>query len=138
MLYETEHIKNLFTGKPFVLEVSPKNMAQFQRVKEMIRLGKIKPDTSEEELLMIWELSFFPSYQEILKIFFENGYSDELMSKILRDFGVPDDFAQKLIEDKEFIEGLKDWFEGITWDGERASRTLKLVYDAVSEYFSVK
>ncbi len=138
MIYETKCIKNFFTGKPFALEVLKEKMTQFERQKDLVRSGNAPMLGSLEELTRLWELSFFPSYNELRKIWFDNGYTDELMAKILEDFEVPDDFAQKLIEDEEFVNGLKGWFEGITCDGERAARTLGFIYDAVAGYFKVK
>jgi hypothetical protein len=138
MLYETKSIKNLFTGKPLILEVPDEKMQRFEKAVGYIKSGKPKFH-SDENLLRIWELSFLPSYQELLKIcWVDNGYTDELMAQILKDFGVPGDFAQKLLEDKKFIEELKGWFEGINCDGERASRTLGYVYDSIAGYFSAE
>ena len=85
-----------------------------------------------------WEFSLFPSFKKLCRIWTENGYTDELMAEILGDFGVPDDFAQRLLEDTEFVEKVKPLFEGITCDGERAARTIKAVYDSVEGYFSLK
>jgi hypothetical protein len=137
MFYETQKVKNLFTGEPFSLEIPEEKMRRFEEVKKMLKSGT-PMFQSEEELIRLWEFSFFPSYQELLKIFFENGYTDELMTQILKEFGIPDDFAQKLLEDEQFIENLKGWFEGITCDGERASRTLSYVYEAIAGHFSIK
>ncbi len=138
MIYETQYIKNLFTGRPFSLEISAEQLSHFELQKKMVRDGNAPMLGSIEKLTRVVELSFFPSFHELLKIWIENGYTDELMSQILRDFEIPDDFAQKLLEDEKFVAGLKGWFEGITCDGERAAATLGLVYNAVADYFSVK
>lgn len=137
MIYTTQSIKNLFDGTPFTLEVPDKTFARFEKAMGYARSGAPMTHTTED-FMRLWEFTFFPSYQELLKIWFENGYTDELMAKILKDFGIPDDFAQKLLEDEKFIGELRGWFEGITCDGERAVTTLSLVYDAVAGHFSVK
>lgn len=137
MIYKTKQIRNLFTGEPFTLEVDDARVAKLEKVVERVKSGEFK-HLNEEKLVRSWELSFFPCYQDLLEIFSENGYTDELMAKILKDFEVPDNFAQKLMEDEQFIGRLKGRFEGITCDGERASRTLGCVYDAVGTYFKVK
>ncbi|MDD5165179.1 MAG: hypothetical protein PHG25_01395 [Candidatus Pacebacteria bacterium] len=137
MVYTTKSIKNLFNGEPFTLDVPPEKMARFEKAMKYAESGGHMFHT-KEAFIRMWELSLFPSYQELLKIWFDNGYTPELMAQILRDFGIPNDFAQKLLEDERFIEGLRGWFEGITCDGERASRTLGCVYDAIAGHFSVK
>ena len=89
-----------------------------------------------EEVTKTYEFSFFPAYQELLKIWFENGFTIELITQILTDFGVTEPFIQRLLEDADFISSTKQWFGGITCDGERASRTLRVVYDVTKSYFS--
>ncbi len=137
MIYTTRSITNLFDGKPFSLEVPPEKMARLEKAIKYAESGAPMSYT-KETFMRIWEFSLFPSYQELLKIWMENGYTPKLMAQILKDFGIPDDFAQKLLEDEKFIEGLRGWFEGITCDGERASRTLGMVYDAIAQHFSIK
>jgi hypothetical protein len=134
MLYRTQYIKNLFTGEPFAFEISAKLAS---RLEERRKQGQSVPAMMQEGIKGR-EFSFFPSYKKVLEIFTENGYTDELMAQILKDFGVPDDFAQKLLEDEKFVEGIKPLFAGITCDGGRAQSTLRIIYDVVQGYYSAK
>lgn len=128
---------NLSTGKPFQFEVPDEKIARWEYQRGLVREGKGSPMLgSIEELISIHEFSIFPAYQEILKIWFENGYTEELMTEILVDFGVTEPFIQKLLEDQAYVEHIKPWFEGITCDGARSARTLAIIYSKTKQYFS--
>ena len=127
---------NLSTGAPLIFEVAKKDLDHLERQKKLVASGQAPMLGTIEALEESYEFSFFPSYQEVLKIFFANGYTTELITQILTEFGVPEPFIAKLIDDETFIHNVKPWFEGITCDGERASRTLKVVYDLTKRYFS--
>jgi len=139
MTYTTIYIKNLFTDQPITFdEVPEETMIFFEKQKELIRSGQAPMLGTVESLTRSRELSFFPAYQELLKIFFKNGYTDELMSQILHEFGVPRNYAEKLLEDENFVSQLKPWFEGITCDGSRAAITLGIIYDTVKDCFTLQ
>lgn len=136
MFYTTEYVMNLSNGTPFCFDVSDETLSRLEHQKALINQGKAPMLGSIEELTRYYEFSFFPSYKELLKIFFENGYTDELMTEILKDFGVPESFIPKLLEDEEYVSKIKPWFEGITCDGSRASRTLIVVYEKTKVFFT--
>lgn len=134
--YTTEYVKNLSTGEPFTFEISAETLGRLQYQRKMIVEGSAPMLGSLENLTTIYEFSFFSAYKELLKIWTENGFTVELITQILEDFGVTEPFIQKLLEDDKFISDTRPWFEGITCDGERASRTLKVVYDIIKSHFS--
>lgn len=134
--YTTQYVMNLSTGKPFTFEVSSKTLERLEYQRKLITAGQAPMLGSLEELTQTYEFSFFPVYQELLKIWIDNEFTIELITQILEDFGVTETFIQKLLEDEKFLSNTKPWFEGITCDGERASRTLKVVYDVTKSHFS--
>jgi len=136
VIYTTQCVKNLHTGKSFTFEVPQQTIEYFEMQKGLVETGQAPMLGSVEKLTTIYEFSFFPAYKELLKIWTSNGFTTELIVQILADFGVTQPFIYKLLEDDKFISDVQPWFEGITCDGERASRTLKVVYDTVKSYFS--
>lgn len=134
--YTTEYVKNLTTGEPFTFEVSGETLERFERQKELIRTGKSYMLGSIESLTKSYEFSFFPAFEEVLKIWFDNGFTTELITQILEGFGVTEPFIQKLLEDDKFISQTKPMFEGITCDGGRAATTLNIVYDVIKSHYS--
>lgn len=135
-VYTTQHIKNLSTGKPFTFEISDDEAVRLERWKSLIASGKALTVRSTKEIILAKEFSFFPAYKDIFKIWINNGFTMELITRILKDFGVTDDFAEKLLSDAKFIEDVRPWFAGITHDGSRVSRVLQVVYDTVICHFS--
>jgi DNA-binding transcriptional MerR regulator len=133
--YTTKYVKNLSTGEPFTFEVSDDTLKYFEDQKGLIEAGTAPVLGSIEDLTKIYEFSFFPAYRELLKIWTENGFTIELITQILREFGVEDSFIQKLLEDEEYTSRIIPWFEGITYDGGRASRTLAIVYKQTKSYY---
>lgn len=136
--YTTQYVKNLSTGEPFILEVDDEVISRLELQKKRVKAGKSSPmlGRSVEELTKTYEFSFFPAFNEVLQIFIEDGFTTELITKILKDFGVSEPFIQKLLEDEDFISQVKPWFSGITSDGGRAVRTLAVVYNSAKSYFS--
>ena len=135
--YTTEYIKNLSTGEPFIFEVSTKSLERLELQKRLVEEGRAPMlGSTVEELKKNFELSCFEAFNKIVEIFIDNGFTTELITKILQDFGVSEPFIRKLLEDDAFISKMKPWFEGITCDGGRAIRTLAVVYDSVKAYFS--
>lgn len=135
--YTTKYVKNLCTGESFTFEVPDEKLERLKYQKELVKSRRAPMLGSEEELTKTYEFSFFPSYQELLKIGFNNGFTLELIIQILTDFGLTEPYIQRLIEDNEFISNTKPWFKGIIGDGERASRTIRVVYDVTKSYFSL-
>ena len=134
--YTTEYVKNISTGEPFTLEVPEEVLGRLKRQKELVGAGRAPMlGHSVQELVTKYEFSFFPAFREIVGIFTDNGFTTELITRILRDFGVSEPFIAKLLEDEAFISRMRPWFEGITRDGERATRTMAVVYDSVKAYF---
>ena len=135
--YTTEYIKNLSTGEPFIFEVSTESLERLELQKRLVGEGRAPFLASTvEELVKNFELSCFGAFDKIVEIFIDNGFTIELITKILQDFGVSESFIRKLLEDDAFISRMKPWFEGITCDGGRAIRTLAVVYDSVKAFFS--
>ena len=133
--YTTTVLKNLSTGKPFVFEVSDDDYNRFEIQKEMVRTGRYPRLVSFDEFIKEHELSLFSTFAEVMKIFFENGFSEKLLADILRDFGLSEGEIRKMCKDKLLIADLKPWFEGITGDGGRAARTMMIVYGAASSRY---
>lgn len=135
--YTTKYVKNLITGESFTFEVPEKKLKLLEYQKELVKSGQASPMLGDiEKLTKTYEFSFFPAYKKLLKIGFTNGFTVELITQILTDFGVTKTFVQRLIEDDKFILNTKPWFEGIVCDGERASRTMRVVYEVTESYFS--
>ena len=138
MIYKTTYVTNLFTGESLTLEIPGRNIAELEKKKKRISSGQTSIPVTIEELTQNYEFSFFPAFELMCGIWIENGYTSELMSQILNDFGVPENFAEKLLEDEEFVNKLKPLFEGINCDDGRALRTLKSIYNQIKGYFSLK
>ena len=130
MQYTTTIVTNILTGEHFTFEVKDEVIACFERQKALIRSGGAPALGTIEDLTCIYEFGFFPSYEEVIKIFFENGYTDELALQILSEFGITEEISQVLLDDSSFVKAVKPWFEGVTCDGVRASRTIATVYNA--------
>lgn len=135
-IYTTEYVKNLRTGEPFTFEVPKETLERLELQKKLVKAGQAPLLGDLESLTETYEFSFFPAYKELLKIWIKNGFKAELITQILSDFGVTKEFIQKLLEDEKFVSNASQWFEGITCDGGRASRTLKIVYDLTKSHFS--
>lgn len=130
---------NLSTGKPFQFEVPDERFARWEFQRNLFREGRGSPllGNSLEEVIAMQECYLFPGFQELLKIFFKNDYTKELMTKILLGFGVNEPFIQKLLEDREYVGYVEPLFQGITGDGGRASKTLVIIYNETKKYFSL-
>lgn len=118
----TKHIIDFTTRRPFEFEVDQE---------EMNRISRYRQQGGENEYLV--DFLFFPSREEVRKIFFGNGYTEELVTKILKDFGTPKEKIHELLADQRFVQEIYGWFEDITQDGERAARTLLYVYKAAKD-----
>lgn len=127
--YITQHVKNLTTGEPFTFEVPQETLDRLELQKRYIETGEASPHLGTiQGLTEVYEFSFFPSYEKVREIFFKNGYTDALITQILTEFGLTEPSVSRLISDPNFVHSVKGWFEDITQDGERAARTLKIVY----------
>lgn len=133
MEYITEHALNLSTGEPFSFEVSDEKIEGLERRKKMVEEEQ-RVFFDPEELVPLFEFSLFPAFEDLLNIFFGNGFSVELLRKILEDFGVEEESIQRLLQDSDYIAYIKPWFEGITCDGSRAARTLVIVHRVTKRY----
>lgn len=138
MEYTTKYIVNLITGQPFVFEVDENRFQYFEREKARIESFKAgqgpRPRYSLEELTKMFECSLFPAYEEVLKIFMGNGYTKELITQILNDFGLWPELTASIVENPDYRKRVHGWFEGVTRDGERARTTLKIAYYAVIDF----
>lgn len=134
--YTTQYVKNLKTGKSFTFEVTNEKLKRFEYQTKLVETGQAPMLGSLENLIQVFEFTLFPAYQELLKIWFDNGFTIELITQILSEFGADESFIQKLLEDEDYISQIEPWFEGITCDGERSSRTLKIVYNLTKSYYS--
>lgn len=127
--YVTQYVKNLATGESFAFEVPQETLDRLELQKRYIENGEASPLLGTvQELTEMYEFSFFPSYHEVRKIFFDNGYTDKLATQILTEFGLTEPSVSRLINNPNFVHNVAGWFESITQDGERAARTLKIVY----------
>lgn len=127
--YTTQFVKNLTTGESFTFEVPQQTLDRLEQGKRYIEEGQASPLLGTvEQLTESYEFSFFPCYEEVRKIFFDNGYTDELAAQILNEFGLTEPSVSRLVNNPNFVRRVRGWFEGITQDGQRASRTLKVVY----------
>lgn len=137
--YATIRAKNLSTGQPFTFEVSQEDLDLFERQKQAVKDRRSMFLFSEDEAVSYFEFGLFPAFQEVRKIFLENGLTDELLTQILREFGIEDQtFIQKLLEDSDYISSIQGWFTGIAGEGVRASRTLGVVYEATRRFYTEK
>jgi len=129
--YTTQYLKSFSTDKPFTFEVTDSDLKRLELQKRNVEAGRAPLlGHSVEELVRNFEFSLFPSFRDVLEIFFENGFSFDLITKILRDFGADETFIQELVRNKNFVSPIKPWFSGIIGDGGRAIRTMSLVYTA--------
>lgn len=127
--YITEYVKNISTGRPFTFTVSEEALERLEMQKHMVQAGRAPMiGRSVPELVENFEFSQFPAYKDLLKIFVANGFSTDLITKILQNFGASESFIRELLRHKKFIPSVKPWFEGITCDGGRAIGTLRIVY----------
>jgi hypothetical protein len=128
--YTTQYLKSFSTDKPFTFEVTDTDLKRLEFQKRSFESGRLSMlGNSIEELVRNFEFSFFPSYNDVLEISFENGFTFDLITKILRDFGANEMFIQELIRNKNFVSPIKPWFSGIVGDGGRAIRTMSIVYN---------
>lgn len=137
MLYTTEYVVNLSDGRSFQCELPEERIDRWFSQRRLVTQGNGSPllGNSYEEVASLQEIALFPGYQELLTMWFKNGYTEELMTKILVGFGVKEPLISKLLEDKKYVKYVKPWFSGITNDGGRASRTLLKIYNKTKQYF---
>ena len=96
--YTTVYVMSLDTGKPFVFDVSSNILDRLERQKYSVSQEQAPLlGNSVEELVENFEFSLFPTFGEVLKIFFQNGFTNELITKILCDFGAGELFIQELL-----------------------------------------
>lgn len=137
MQYTTTLVMNLMTGQPFIFDVPEEKISRLESQKEAVFKGRAPLlGNSVEDLITNWEFSHFRAFNELLKIFMGDGYTNELITQILLEFGLPESYIHKLIEDERFVDSIRPWFIGITCDGGRAIRTLRKVYERAKQYFS--
>lgn len=138
MNYTCESVNNLQTGEPFVFDVDESRLATFEHnkgvLKRLIEEGDKKAPFKLSCLVRNFEFSFFSAYEDLLNIMFDNGYTPELATKILTDFGLSDESVVSILADPNFEESVGEWFESITCDDDRATRTLEVVYRSVKNF----
>ncbi len=132
--YETRYVKNLASGEPLILEVPEEDLGRMEQKIALIRNGATSPFLrSVEDVTRNHEFSFLPSYKEVLKIFIQDGFTIELLTQILQDFGLTSLDVERLISNENFTARIRPLFRGVTQDGDRASRVLMVVYSEVLE-----
>lgn len=127
--YITKYVKNILSGEQFKLEITDRDLERLEKQKVLVGAGQAPMlASSVEQLVEDFEFSKFPAFQDLLGIMFDNGFSPELATKILSDFGANEQLVRELLENNGFVSRVKPWFSGITCDGGRAVRTLRIVY----------
>ena len=134
MQYDIQQFRHLLTGESLVLEIPDSEFERFTRLREKFDNEGWSDREQRTSFLRQWEASLFPAYKKVREIFFENGYTDELVTQILREFGADEDLIKKLLTDTDFVKSVKRWFEGITNDGERTTTTMLAVYGSALEF----
>jgi hypothetical protein len=138
-VYTTVRAKNLSTGQPFTFEVSQEHLDLFERQKKSAKEGRSWFLNNEEEAISYFEFTLFPAFNQVVHIFLTNGLTDQLLTQILREFGIEDQtFIHKLLEDSDYISSIQPLFTGIAGEGVRASRTLGIVYEATRRFYTAK
>jgi len=69
-LYTTKYVKNLETGESFVVKVPKRILKRMRSQIIKIRSGENSYFGTTKELIVHYELSFFPAYKQLLTIFF--------------------------------------------------------------------
>jgi len=133
--YTTEFVRNLSTGKPLVFDVPDKELKMLARQKVQLEKGALLFCDTEKDLVLGFEFSLFSAFEEICKIFSQNGFTEEILTNLLEEFGVEEVMIEKILEDENFLSVVRPWFGGITCDGERAARTIKIVYCRTLQFF---
>ena len=138
MIYTTEHLLNLVTGMPFRLEVESEKVNRLTSRIEQINLqNRCNPTKIKSTAMMVtlFEFSLLPSHKLVCEIWVENGYTDELVTQILRDFGIADNFILRLLASDDFVSAVRPNFAGIIYNSSRASSLLFAVYKKTKSYF---
>ncbi len=137
--YTTTLVKNLRTGQPFVFEVTQDDLNLFECQKQRAREHTSMFLSNEEEAFQYFEFGLFPACGKVMKIFLRDGFTPELLTQILREFGVEDPvFIQKLLENQDYISSIRPWFSGIAGEDARATRTLGIVYEATRRFYTAE
>ena len=130
----TIHVLNLTTGQPFEFDVPEKKLNQFEHFKQRQSSSDGPDSKAVRKLTEEFEAGLFPSHEEVRGIFLHNGYTDELVAKILFDFGVLLDEAVLIIRNERFHRTVYPCFKGIAHDSGRATRALRHVYNSALYY----
>lgn len=134
MIYTTVRLRNLTTGESFEFEVPDEKLREFELLKQR-QMGHDGPDTRAiQRVTEDFESGLFPSHREVGLIFVKNSYTDELVAKILLDFGVLLDEAVSIVKNKRFYRNVFACFQGVSCDSGRAARVLRKVYDSAVYY----
>ena len=133
--YTTEFVRNLTTGEPLIFDVPDEELEMLARQKVQLEIGTLFFCDTEKDLVLGFEFSLFSAFEEIRKIFSQNGFTEEILTNLLEEFGVEEVIVKKILEDEKFLSAVRPWFEGIACDGERAARTIKIVYCRTLQFF---
>lgn len=130
MKYKTKHIVNLTTGEPLELETTEEDLDKLKTRLQQLAAGTGSPllGQTPKKIEQDFEYARLPSFQSLIKCGMHNDYTEKLHDEILTDFGITPGLRKKIIENKTFTEEIKPWFEGICWDGGRASVTIGIAY----------
>jgi hypothetical protein len=134
-IYTTEIVKSLGNGESFDFIISNDDYRKFYERKEKAK-ERQNLFMTLKDFIEMYEFSLFSSFQKVVKIFSGKEFDVSLLIQILTEFGINENFIEKLIADPLYMENIESWFEGICCDGERAARTLKMVYRHTEKYFN--
>jgi hypothetical protein len=138
--YQTTILKNLSTGQSFTCMIDEKHLATHLKslkwhTENYASSGMARKPKS---VILEFEFALLPSFKQVLRIWTRVSEDDiqELLTRMILDFGCPEAFLQKILLDSSFINKVREILTGITCDGGRAARAMRVVYDLVASHYS--
>ncbi len=138
--YQTKFLKNLSTGESLVFVVEQdKILAHENALKwhtENYESSTMARDP--KSVICDFEFSLLPSYKQVVKIWTSVSVTEmrELVTRMILDFGCPETFLEKVLVDQDFMKRVGEVLVGITCDGSRAVRSMKVAYGLVASHYS--
>jgi hypothetical protein len=79
-----------------------------------------------------------PLGQDCFEIFCKiwSGYREPAVKFALTVARYSEDDIKQLLGNPLFIEEIQDWFDGIRYDGERAARTIGIIWKAAKKFYN--